>query len=148
MIRNFDHVTIGVRDTAAATRFFGLLGFEHEKTVTISGGTFSRYMGVPGLEAEHVTLVLRGAQPRMEVQLLRFLHPDPLLDPDIASLCKTGFNHVCLAVDDLDAELARLQAAGVDSRSGSLDFRGCKLVFLRGPEDVCVELSERKAVPT
>ena len=147
MITNFDHVTIGVRDTEAAKRFFSLLGFEHEKTVTISGDTFSGYMGIPRLEAEHVTLVLRGAQPRLEVQLLRFLHPDALLDPNIASLCKTGFNHVCLAVDDLDAELGRLRKAGVETRSAVLDFRGCKLVFLRGPEDVCVELSERKAIP-
>lgn len=67
MITHFDHVTIGVRDVAAATRFFELLGFEHERTVTISGETFSRYMGTPGLVAEHVTLVLRGAEPRLEV---------------------------------------------------------------------------------
>ncbi|HET7262014.1 MAG TPA: VOC family protein [Casimicrobiaceae bacterium] len=143
MITHFDHVTIGVRDVAAATRFFELLGFEHERTVTISGETFSRYMGTPGLVAEHVTLVLRGAEPRLEVQLLRFTSPDPTIDPNIASLCKTGFNHVCVATDDLDAELARLRAAGVETRSEVLDFRGCKLVFLRGPEGVCVELSER-----
>ena len=148
MITNFDHVTIGVRDTAAATRFFSLLGCEHEKTVTISGDTFAGYMGIPGLEAEHVTLVLRGAEPRLEVQLLHFLHPDALLDPNIRSLCKTGFNHVCLAVDDLDAEVGKLREAGIETRSDVLDFRGCKLVFLRGPEDVCVELSERKAVPS
>lgn len=147
MIRNFDHVTIGVRDTATAIRFFSLLSFEHERTVTISGDTFSRYMDTPGLEAEHVTLVLRGATPRMEMQLLRFIHPDPLLDSDIPLLCKTGFNHVCLAVDDLDAEVRRLREAGVEIRSNVLDFRGCKLVFLRGPEDVCVELSERKPLP-
>jgi len=143
MVTNFDHVTIAVRDLAPAKEFFSLLGFEHERTVTILGETFSRYMGIPGLEAEHVTLVLKEAQPRMEVQLLRFINPDPLLDPNIESLCKTGFNHVCLATDDLDSEVARLRGAGVEVLTDVLDFRSCKLVFLRGPEGVCVELSQR-----
>lgn len=82
----------------------------------------------------------------MEVQLLRYINPDPLLDPNIEPLCKTGFNHVCLAADDLHAELARLREAGVQTRSDVLDFRGSKLVFLCGPEGICVELSERKSV--
>jgi catechol 2,3-dioxygenase-like lactoylglutathione lyase family enzyme len=144
MVTNIDHVTIVVRDVAAATRFFSLLDFEVTRTVVISGDTFSRYMGIPGLEADHVTLALRGPEPRFEVQLLHYIKPDPLVDPNIESLGRTGFNHVCLAVQDLSAALARLREAGVETRSDVLDFRGCKLVFLRGPEGVCVELSERK----
>jgi catechol 2,3-dioxygenase-like lactoylglutathione lyase family enzyme len=143
MVTNFDHVTIAVQDIDSAKQFFSILGFEHERTVTISGETFSRYMGIPALEAEHVTLVLKDAQPRMEVQLLRYMNPSPLLDPNIESLCKTGFNHVCLAVEDLEREVTRLRGAGVDIRSDILKFRSCKLVFLRGPEGVCVELSQR-----
>ena len=146
MVTNFDHVTIAVRDVVAAKQFFSLLGFEHERTVRISGETFSRYMGIPAPEAEHVTLVLKDAQPRMEVQLLRYINPDPLLDPNIESLCKTGFNHVCLAVEDLEGEVTRLRGAGVEIRNDILDFRSCKLVFLRGPEGVCVELSQRLQV--
>ena len=41
MLRNFDHVTIAVRDVAAAKRFFGLLGFREEKEVVISGEKFA-----------------------------------------------------------------------------------------------------------
>ena len=41
MTRNFDHITIVVRDLGAAKRFFGLLGFEEDKAVVISGAQFA-----------------------------------------------------------------------------------------------------------
>ena len=37
MVRSFDHITIVVRDVAAAKRFFALLGFKEIKSVVISG---------------------------------------------------------------------------------------------------------------
>ncbi len=113
MIRHFDHVTIVVRDLGAARRFFGLLGFVEDKAVRISGPQFAEYMGVEGIEAEHVTLVLAGATPRLEVQLLQYHHPEPLAEPAMDNLARVGFNHVCFAVDDLEAEVVRLQGAGV-----------------------------------
>lgn len=142
MVKNFDHVTIVVRDVDAAKRFFGLLGFEEDKSVVISGPQFSAYMGVEGIEAEHVTLALTGAVQRTEVQLLKYRHPEPLPDPAIANLSKLGFNHVCFAVTDLDAEVARLTAAGVRLRNEVLDFHNRKLVFLSGPEGITIELAQ------
>ena len=142
MIRNFDHVTIVVRDVEAAKRFFGLLGFKEDKSVVITGPQFAKYMGVDGIEAEHVTLALVGVSPRTEVQLLKYRHPDPLPDPAIANLTELGFNHVCFAVDDLEAEVARLEAKGVKLRNEIMYFHNRKLVFLSGPEGVTVELAE------
>ena len=143
MVRHFDHVTIAVRDIDAAKRFFALLGFVEEVAVVIAGKKFADYMGVPGIEAEHVTLVLKGAQPRLEVQLLRYRQPAVPDDPSLARLDKLGFNHICFAVDDLAAEVARLEAAGVKRRNEIMEFHDRKLVFLAGPEGVVVELSER-----
>jgi catechol 2,3-dioxygenase-like lactoylglutathione lyase family enzyme len=142
MIKHFDHVTIVVRDVEAAKRFFRLLGFQEDKSVVIAGSPFSTYMGVDEIEAEHVTLVLANASPRTEVQLLKYRHPDPLPDPAIRNLTKVGFNHVCFAVDDLEAEVARLQAQGVQLRNEVMAFHDRKLVFLSGPEGVTVELAE------
>jgi catechol 2,3-dioxygenase-like lactoylglutathione lyase family enzyme len=122
MVKRFDHVTIVVRDIEAAKRFFGLLGFKEDKSVVISGPQFSTYMGVEGIEAEHVTLVLADVLPRTEVQLLKYRHPDPLPDPAIRNLTKLGFNHVCFAVEDLQAEVARLTAQGVQLRNEVMDF--------------------------
>jgi catechol 2,3-dioxygenase-like lactoylglutathione lyase family enzyme len=143
MVRHFDHITLVVRDVEAAKRFFALLGFDHDRSVVISGETFSAYMGVPDIEAEHVTLVLTGATPRAEVQLLAYRVPDPAPNPNIEDLRTIGFNHVCFAVDDLDGEVRRLRAAGMETRSHELDFHGRKLIFVRGPEGITVELSER-----
>ena len=145
MVRHFDHITLVVRDVEAAKRFFALLGFEHDRSVVISGEVFSTYMGVPGIEAEHVTLVLAGAMPRAEVQLLVYRAPDPMPNPSIEDLSTIGFNHVCFAVDDLEEEVRRLRAAGIETRTEVLDFHGRKLVFLCGPEGITVELSERYA---
>ena len=143
MVSHFDHITLVVRDVEAAKRFFALLGFEHDRSVVISGEAFSDYMGVPGIEAEHVTLVLAGAVRRAEVQLLRYRTPDSVPNPTIENLSTIGFNHVCFAVEDLESELHRLRAAGIEPRTRILDFHGRKLVFLRGPEGITVELSER-----
>ena len=38
MVKRFDHVTLVVRDMEEATHFFGLLGFEVDIDVLISGG--------------------------------------------------------------------------------------------------------------
>ena len=142
MIKHFDHVTVVVRDVEAAKQFFALLGFNEDKSVVITGPQFSAYMGVGGIEAEHVTLVLAHVSPRTEVQLLKYRHPDPLPDPGIRNLTKLGFNHVCFAVDDLEAEVAKLKAKGVQLRNEIMDFHSRKLVFLSGPEGITVELAE------
>lgn len=131
-----------VRDLDVAKQFFGLLGFKEDKSVVIKGPQFSTYMGVEDIEAEHVTLVLADVSPRTEVQLLKYHHPNPLMDPAIANLTKLGFNHVCFAVDNLEAEVARLKPKGVQLRNEVMYFHNRKLVFLSGPEGITVELAE------
>jgi catechol 2,3-dioxygenase-like lactoylglutathione lyase family enzyme len=142
MVRNFDHVTIVVHDVDAAKRFFGLLGFKETQSVVISGKIMEDYMGVKGIEAEHVTLVLDNVTPRTEVQLLRYHHPDPLPDPHVGELNKLGFNHICFSVDDLAAEVAKLKAAGFRLRNEIMEFHRRKLVFVYGPENITVELAQ------
>jgi len=142
MIPHFDHVTVGVSDLERAKRFFAVLGFELDKGVVIKGERFADYMGVAGIEAEHVTLVMPGSEPRLEVQLLHYQKPDATADPEIRNLCKTGFNHICFAVDDLDGLVEKFAAEGFKTRSGILDFHSRKLVFLDGPEGVTIELAQ------
>ena len=72
MVKHFDHCTIVVRDVDRAKKFFGLLGLKEAMSVVIAGEPFASYMGVPGIEADHVTLVLENASPRTEIQLLRY----------------------------------------------------------------------------
>jgi catechol 2,3-dioxygenase-like lactoylglutathione lyase family enzyme len=142
MAKRFDHLTIVVRDVDRAKAFFGLLGFKEAISVVIAGEPFASYMGIPGIEAQHVTLVLENVSPRTEIQLLRYLHPDPLPDPNIRDLHKLGMNHICFAVDDIEAEVAKLRTGGFKTRNEIMDFHSRKLVFIEGPEGVTVELSQ------
>jgi len=142
MVKSFDHVTIVVRDIENAKRFFGLLGFKQTKVAVISGKVMEDYMGVRGIEADHITLALENVTPHTEVQLLHYRRPDALPDPNVDKLNKLGFNHICFAVADLDAEVAKLKAAGVKLRNEVMNFHDRKLVFLHGPEDVTVELAQ------
>jgi catechol 2,3-dioxygenase-like lactoylglutathione lyase family enzyme len=138
----FDHATIAVFDVDEAVEFFAVLGFEATKSVRISGATMDAYMGIAGMEAEHVTLAIPGAQPHQEVQLLRFHRPEQLVDRRSGDLAGTGVNHLCFRVDDLDATVAAFDAAGFPTRSQPMDFHDRTLVFLVGPANVVIELAQ------
>ena len=73
--------------------------------VLISGETIGQYMGIEGIKAQHVTLMLANSPVRQEIQLMRYIHPDSIADPHINDLNKLGYNHVCFAVDDIEAEV-------------------------------------------
>ena len=142
MVRNADHVTLVVRDVEAGKKFFALLGFKDEIDTVISGEVLSTYMGIKDIESQHVTLVLQGCTPRFEIQLLHYMNPPVVKDPDITDLHRTGYNHLALRVEDLDAEVKRLREAGVVIKNQPVAFNNRKLVFLAGPEDVTIELAQ------
>jgi catechol 2,3-dioxygenase-like lactoylglutathione lyase family enzyme len=142
VLKHFDHLTIVVRDVERAKEFFAVWGFKEAKSVVITGEPFASYMGVPGIKADHVTLVLKNASPRAEIQLLPYQHPDPLPDTHIRDSYKIGMNHICFAVDDVEEEVAKLKARGFETRNEIMDFHSRKLVFIDGPEGVTVELAE------
>jgi catechol 2,3-dioxygenase-like lactoylglutathione lyase family enzyme len=137
----FDHMTVVVADLEEATLFFGLLGFVERIAVVASGEEIARYMGIPDWEADHVTLVLEGAPVHQEVQLLSFHHPAAVVDAGAGTLARTGFNHVCFRVNDLDAMLAHLSDHGITPRNDVFAFHDRRLVFLDGP-GLVVELAE------
>ena len=110
--------------------------------MVIKGEPFASYMGVPDIEAEHITLALEDVSLRTEIQLLRYRHPDPLPDPHIRDLNKIGMNHICFAVDDVEEEVAKLRARGFETRNAIVDFHSRKLAFIDRSEGVTIELAE------
>jgi catechol 2,3-dioxygenase-like lactoylglutathione lyase family enzyme len=140
MVKSADHVTLVVRDVEAAMKFFALLGFKDEIDTVISGELLSTYMGIKDIQARHTTLVLQGCDPRFEIQLLHYMNPPILKDPNTTDLHRTGFNHLALRVENLDSEVERLKDAGVVIKNQPVAFHNRKLVFLAGPEDVTIEL--------
>jgi catechol 2,3-dioxygenase-like lactoylglutathione lyase family enzyme len=144
MIINPDHVTIAVSDASAAIEFFALLGFRKDHVATIDGGVPARYMGMPSMKAQHITLVLEGADPHFEIQLLEFEQP-PATDPGAhpTNLRKLGFNHIAFRVDDMEATSAHLVANGIKMLSDEMDYIGRKLRLFEGPEGITFELVQR-----
>jgi catechol 2,3-dioxygenase-like lactoylglutathione lyase family enzyme len=144
MIINPDHVTIAVSDASAAIEFFALLGFRKDHVATIDGGVPARYMGMPAMKAQHITLVLEGADPHFEIQLLEFEQP-PATDPGAhpTNLRKLGFNHIAFRVDDMEATSAHLVANGIKMLSDEMDYIGRKLRLFEGPEGITFELVQR-----
>lgn len=141
MIRNPDHVTIAVANAAAAIPFFELLGFRKDHVATIDGGTPARFMGMPDMKAQHITLVLEGAEPHFEIQLLEFT-PTPPDDPGEhpTNLRRRGYNHLAFRVDDIGAATSHLVANGVKMLSDEMDYISRRLRFFEGPEGITLEL--------
>ena len=143
-VLNPDHVTIAVVDAERAIAFFALLGFRKQHVATIDGGIPARYMGMPGMKAQHITLALEGAAPPFEIQLLRFDPPsgaDPGAHP--TNLRQRGFNHLGFRVDDIEAVTAHLLANGVAMLSEEMDYISRKLRLFEGPEGITFELVQR-----
>ena len=57
----------------------------------------------------------------------------------------SAFGHICLRTDDVEATAARLQAAGVAQSEIKSPRPGVKVLFLRGPDNLIIELLERDA---
>ncbi len=141
VLRNPDHVTIAVADAAPAIEFFALLGFQKQHVVTIDGGLPAKYMGMPDMKAQHITLALEGCEPRFEIQLLEF-EPRPADDPGEhpTNLRRRGYNHLAFRVDDIEAVTTHLVTNGVTMLSDEMDYISRRLRLFEGPEGITLEL--------
>jgi len=122
---------------------FALLGFRKDHVATIDGGVAARYMGMPDMKAQHITLILEGSEPRFEIQLLEF-DPTPEEEPGArpSNRRRRGYNHLARRVDDIRAVTAHLVANGVTMLSDEMDYISRRLRFFEGPEGITLELVE------
>ena len=61
--------------------------------------------------------------------------------PAVAELNRLGLEHFGFDVDDIDADIARLQAAGVRVVLPITEVHGgTRLAYIEGPDDVLIEL--------
>ena len=141
LVRNPDHVTIAVANASTAIEFFELLGFRKQHVATIDGGAPARYMGMPNMKAQHITLALEGAEPHFEIQLLEF-DPRPSDDPGEhpTNLRQRGYNHLAFRVDNIQAATSHLVANGVNMLSDEMDYISRRLRLFEGPEGITLEL--------
>jgi catechol 2,3-dioxygenase-like lactoylglutathione lyase family enzyme len=141
MITQIRHTGLVVADLEVALRFWrDLLGFTVARQMDESGPHIDAMMG---LQDVRVTTVKLAAPDGNLIELLHFhSHPD---QPAWAGTPhSTGFTHIALTVDDLDAVCQKLAEAGVTFNAPPQRSPDgyAKMTYCRGPEGVLLELVE------
>ncbi len=126
MPNTFLHTCYRIGDIDSSVSFYEKLGFSEVRRMPI------------GDEATNVFMALEGGDPVLE---LTYNHGVDGYD------LGTGYNHIALAVADLDATLAALAEQGVEPekppyRPGGRTT-GSRIAFVRDPDEYRIELVER-----
>lgn len=109
-----------------------------------SGPAVDAVTGCPGVTVRQAFVY--PPEGHAVVELLQYVGgSDVVLDPDNGSV---GAVHVAIEVSDLDAELARLRADGVEALSDPIVARrgtvaDCRVVYVLDPDRIRVELVEK-----
>jgi lactoylglutathione lyase len=120
--RQLVHTNMRVRDIDASLRFYEALGFERRGKLDF-GSAYNVYLGLPG-DGDTLELTVNVGEDQ----------PYDL---------GTGYGHVALTVDDLDAMLARLAEQGIQPEKppyhpgGREEYTIC---FVADPDGYRIEL--------
>jgi glyoxylase I family protein len=138
-------------DTAETTNGAKLLGLEHAgMTCSDLDRTMAFYCGLLGL-----TLALRKTAPNGEVVFLDTGAGMLEIGCPVADITRSrdvppheaGIRHITFAFDNVDAMVARLNAAGIEAIEGPrpafFNEMLKRVAFFRDPDGIIVELIER-----
>ncbi len=119
------HTCYRVLDLDRSAAFYGKLGFEELRRMPIRDEATNLFMGLPG------------DGDRLE---LTYNH-DRTEPYEIG----TGYGHIAITTDDLDATLERLAADGIEPEKPPYRVRdgGSRICFVRDPDGYRIELIER-----
>jgi len=119
------HTCYRIQEVDRSVEFYGKLGFEELGRFPIRDEAINVFMGLPGDGA------------RLELTWNK--------DNDGPYEVGTGYGHIAVMVDDLDATLERLASVGIEPEKPPYTVRegGSRLCFVRDPDDYRIELIER-----
>lgn len=146
-IRKVDHTGITVASLRDALEFWvGVLDFKHLYTRHFPNDPFiENVVGVPGAA---ITLAMVEG-PGHSIELLEYSAPGHrnILKP---RSCDVGSVHVAFLVDDLDALLDRMKESGwnpvgMPQTVAEGERAGLRLIYVRGPDGVTLELLQPRA---
>ena len=123
MSLRFVHTCVRVRDPEASVRFYRALGFEERGRLNFSSA-YNLYMGLPGGGDTLEFTVNVGQEEPYDLG--------------------TGYNHVAVTVEDIDAVLATMAGLGVEPekppyRPGGRDDLP-RIAFIADPDGYRIEL--------
>ncbi|HWA63933.1 MAG TPA: VOC family protein [Caulobacteraceae bacterium] len=108
------HVNINVSDFDRSRAFYEALGFRLIWMVPPTNSTeVAAAVGMPPYRVKGGLMRLEGAEPPVVIDLLQWQHPHDDAPP-YPHLYHYGLARLALATRDMDADLATLEAMGVD----------------------------------
>jgi lactoylglutathione lyase len=118
------HTCYRVLDIDRSVEFYEKLGLEEIGRHPIRDEAINVFMGLPG------------DGPRLELTFN--------IGRDEPYEIGTGYGHIAITVDDLDATLERLADVGIEPEKPPYSVRegGSRLCFVRDPDDYRIELIE------
>ena len=118
------HTCYRITDVDRSVAFYEALGFEERRRMPIREEAINVFMGLPG-DGDRLELTYNFGVDSYEVG--------------------TGYGHIALTVDDLEATLARLAERGIAPEREPYRVRegGSLLCFVRDPDDYRIELIDR-----
>ena len=121
---SFLHTCYRIGEIDRSVAFYEKLGFEERARMPIRDEAINVFMGLPGED------------PRLE---LTYNH-----GVDSYEL-GTGYNHIAITAEDLDATLGRLAEQGIEPEKPPYTVRagGNRIAFVRDPDGYRIELIER-----
>jgi len=141
-VHRIDHVGINVLDLPAAKTFFLELGLKVLGEMEMKGELVER---VTGLTDVRDTIVMLGTSDgEATIELVQFHTPQDEngIQPSFANTL--GIRHLCFAVEDVEALVAKLQKKGAALLGEIRNYENVyKLCYVRGPEGIIVELAEK-----
>jgi catechol 2,3-dioxygenase-like lactoylglutathione lyase family enzyme len=143
----FDHVGVIVEDLDAAEDFFLALGFESDGRMFVDGEVVDRINGLEGVRAELV--MVRTPDRTGCLELIRYHSPRSGEGVEHHPADRLGYRHIAIEVDDVHGTVERLGEKGFGLVGDVQDYgTSWRLVYVRGPEGLIVELAERLGAST
>lgn len=134
MIGRLNHVAIAVPDLAAATATYR--------------DTLGAQVSEPLVLPDHGVTTVFVELPNTKIELLEPLGEDSTIAKFLTKNKSGGMHHVCYEVEDLDAAIAQMNAAGatiLGDGKPKIGAHGKPVVFLK-PADFCGTLVELEQV--
>ena len=145
MIRNIHHTAISTGDLDRSLRFYKeLFGFTEvfSSAWTVGSQLTDRIVGLTDSSARVVMLKLGDTC----LELFQYATPTPKPGEPRRPVCDHGITHLCVEVTDIDAEYARLMAAGMVFHCPPQDVgKGVRVTYGRDPDGNVVELLQQES---
>jgi catechol 2,3-dioxygenase-like lactoylglutathione lyase family enzyme len=143
-VSGFVHTGVVVEDLDAVVAFLTALGLDCGRPMMVEGEWVDRIIDLDGTRVEVVMVRLPDGTDALELAKFHTPAAGAPVEPAPPSN-RPGIRHIAFAVDDMDATVARVRAAGWDTVGDVVDYEGMYLLcYVRGPEGLIIELAERR----